>query len=243
MMSQYGSQKRAAAKAWIAVRKNVKSSKKNKRTTPAYGIRSFTTQGPRIGAPLGAVLKSTFRVAGRFTANPGAAGAIYTQTFRVNDLFDPTSAIGADQPRGFDQLALLYQRYRVRNAKVNIQVCNQNTVATGASIVGFQFTDSSTAPTVFTDAIEQGYSVWKLIGPGLDGVANLTMSVDVAKFKGKSILDDELSALTTAAPADVLYCHMFIQAVDTGVDLTGLGVIFCIDFQADMFQPINVAAS
>lgn len=219
--------------------------KRYKRSSPAYGVRSFTAQGPRIGAPLGPVLRSTFRVAGNFIANPTALGTIYTQTFQVNNLFDPTAAIGADQPRGYDQLALLYQKYRVRSCKFNLQASNNASTVTsaGSFVIGFQFTDSSTAPTTYRDAVEQGYCVWKLCPAGLDSMVNLSMNLDVAKFKGKNIMDDELSALTSAGPADIVYCHMFIQALDSSADLGNIAVLYCLDFVADMFQPINVAAS
>lgn len=242
----YGS-KQKTAKYWLSKRRAMPLASKAKRykAAPARVSRPLGTSGARVGAPLPAVLKTNFRVSGMFDANPGAAGAMYTQTFKLNSLFDPCGTIGSDQPRGFDQLAALYESYRVKSIRLNCQTSNQsNTLtASGSYVVGFQFTESSVAPAGQRDAVEQGYCIWKLVGNGQDSGSDLTMSLDMTKFKGRSYKDDANSASTTADPADLVYAHFFIQAVNNLIDLPAIAFHFTLDQEAELFQPINVAAS
>ncbi len=65
------------------------------------------------------------------STSPGSnqqAGTPYT--FNLNSLFQPRS--GGHQPFGFDQLAALYQRYKVNKVKVMVQSDG------GSSAAGFQ---------------------------------------------------------------------------------------------------------
>lgn len=246
-MSQRYASKQAIARRWINKRKATETSKRSWVVAPARGIRSFTSTGPRVGAPLSAVLKAKFRVNGSTQLNPGAGGAIATVSLLANSLNDPFGSISVFQPRGYDQLAgTLYAKYRVRKATVNIQFCQVSTTATamaGAAVVGFQFTDSASAPSAARDAIEQGYCVWKGLSNDQSANANLTMVVDMAKFKGRPVTDDEMSANYNADPADICYCHVFMQALDGTLDLNPMFALITIDFEADLFDPINVAAS
>lgn len=235
------SRKRVFAPRALALRSAPKKRRSSKKAVSA--ISNFNVVGPRIGVPLGPRLKCKFRVSSAAQVNPGAAGAIAVQTLKANSLFDPTGSFGADQPRGFDQLSLLYQRYRVNNVRISAKFVQGSTVALGASIVGMQFTDSVTAPTSYRDCVEDGYSVWDAMGIGTDNKVNLNFACDVKKFKAKPTWDDALTALTSADPAELIYCHIFIQAVDSGVDLGPAAVLVVMDFDAEMIDPINVAAS
>jgi hypothetical protein len=47
------------------------------------------------------------------------------QTMRLNSIFDPNSAVGGHQPYGYDQLAALYNRYRVLRTRWRITFGNQ----------------------------------------------------------------------------------------------------------------------
>lgn len=71
------------------------------------------------GSPLASELPATLIYSDRIVANPGV-GATDIYTFRLNSLFDPDYSYTGHQPRGFDQLALLYHRYRVNAVKVEI---------------------------------------------------------------------------------------------------------------------------
>lgn len=71
------------------------------------------------GAPLASEMPATLIYSDHYTLNPGA-GTYTGQIHRLNSLFDPDYTGVGHQPRGFDQLALLYSRYRVNAVKVEV---------------------------------------------------------------------------------------------------------------------------
>lgn len=241
------SQKQNAARSWLAKRRGKALSKEAKkyRTAALYSGRNFAVKGPRIGAPLATVLKANFRACKTFQLNGGAAGAIAVGTLFVNSLFDPFQTLGAEQPRGFDQLCgTLYQRYRVKKCKINVQFVASGALAAGnGQVQGFQITDTQSASTSFRDAIEQGYCSWA-VSSGDPAIVNvLTQVVDVSKFSGRSYKDDENSADSSNNPGNPIVCHIFVQALDATIDLAVMNVLVTLDFETELFDPINVAAS
>lgn len=212
-----------------------------KRRAPVVAIRSPATNGILRSNPLSNVLSAKLRLSAGGLIDAGASGAIATLTYKINSMF-------SHQPTGFDQLAVLYQRYRVEKVKVNLKTaCNlftgQSATTAGAYMMGIMITDSSTAPTGYRQPVENGMTTFDLIGVGTDSRGDVSLSVDVPKLLNRPAGDDELSALVTADPAKILYCHLFIQAVDNTVNLLGLGYHVLIEFDAKFLEPVNVAAS
>lgn len=71
----------------------------------------------------------------------GATGTSYQTSWSGNNLSDPangsTGATGPDhQPYGYDQLAALYQNYRVRGAKFKVEVATETSTGAG-NLMGF----------------------------------------------------------------------------------------------------------
>ena len=162
----------------------------------------------------------------------GAAGAIAVATLYGNSLFDPFGTAGAGQPRGYDQLTPLYAKYRVRSCKVNVKFLASSTTAAamaGSAIVGVFATDQATAPTSFRDGIECGYCVWDGMSNDQSAKSDLTLSIDMAKFKGRPVTDDEMAADIAANPADLCYIHVFIQSTSS-VDLNAISALITMDF-------------
>lgn len=231
-----------------ACKPKTRTSYKKRKTNPSgvVATRSFAAYGKRLGNPLGPIIKGSFRLAANGTINGGASGAIATFTLLLNSLFDPFGSSGTDQPRGFDQLSPLYGKYRVRANYLTLKFANNtaNTAALGgASIVGMYVSDTSTAPTTSRDAIENGYCVWDLLPSGAEAKTTLTLKVDMAKFKGRPVTDDEMGAAVNANPADLCYLHIFVIAADGSTDLNPHAYQFTSDFYADLFDPVTVAAS
>jgi len=224
---------------------SLKRKPKTSKKAAVTAHRSFALAGPRIGAPLPTVLKTNFRISKQFQLNGGAAGAIAVGSIFLNSLYDPFQTLGSEQPRGFDQLCgTLYQRYRVKKAKVNVVFCAAGALAAGnGQIQGFQITDTQGAPTTFRDAVEQGYCVWALSAGDPGTINDMTQTVDVSKFSGRSYKDDENAADSANNPGNPIVCHVFVQALDSSIDLQIVNVLVTIDFEAELFDPINVAAS
>lgn len=214
--------------------------------TGAAGSRSFASKGVVVGRPLGNLLKSKMRIVDIGTLNGGASGAIAVGSYILNSLFDPTGSIGTRQPRGFDQLALLYGQYRVMKAKINFQVANNtgSASAAGASVIaGIYLSPVSTAPGNAELCLENGNAVWNLMPAGQEAKSNLTMTVDIAKFLNRDKYHSDLAAVTTANPAELVYAHVFVQSADSGVDINSFGYMITIDFDAEFLDPLQLTTS
>lgn len=205
-------------------------------------IKSPSNSGSLRPNPLSNVLNSTLRFCSGGTINAGAGGAIATSTFKINSMF-------AHQPTGFDQLAVLYSRYRTESVRLDLKIAansyagGQSGTNCGAYVFGLMITDSATPPTGYRQPIENGMTVYNLGAVGTDTTRTVSMKVDIPKLLGRKADDDELSALVTADPAKILYCHIFIQAVDSAIDLSVLGYVFLLEFKGKFLEPVNVAAS
>lgn len=96
-------------------------------------------QGPKISKPL-PILKSRNNWLGesKFTSivyaesvtvqsqsSLSAMGVPYY--YALNDCFDPNFTGSGHQPRGFDQIAVLYKKYRVYSARVQVYLMNPTT--------------------------------------------------------------------------------------------------------------------
>lgn len=82
------------------------------------------------------------------TAINPVAGSIFT----ANDLFDPDSALGGQQPMGFDQYATIYNNYIVYACAADVTFLNQNTGANALALLWWQPAQDGTIPAVPTSS-------------------------------------------------------------------------------------------
>lgn len=90
------------------------------------------------------------------------------QKWRINSMFDPDITNVGHQPRGFDQMSALYQRYMVNKFTMTCKVSNYGT---SPLIVGYYFYDvTATALSIPSDYLdlERPGLFWKRLnaGPG-----------------------------------------------------------------------------
>lgn len=214
------------------------SKKTYKKRKAVVGVRSFASVGVLRSNPLQTVLPSKLRFSAGGVINPGTLGAIATTTYKLNSMF-------AHQPSGYDQLALLYQRYRVESAKIEFKVAADSFTfgSNGSFMMGIMITDTATPPGGYRQSLENGMTAYDLIPAGADGRGSVSVDVNMANLVGRVKSDDELSALVTADPAKIIYCHLFIQAVNSALDISAIGFSALIEFNSKFLEPIQVAAS
>lgn len=152
------------------------------------------------------------------TSVPGYA--VYS--FNLNGLFDPNQTGTGHQPRGYDQLTALYQRYRVYHTKWQVLAQPQNASGGWLGVVP----TNAGSPGSFNDLIEQTYATAQAFSQGRPG--NMAGSVDLAKLNGKThtayMADDTTQALTSANPGENMQLHVgildFIGAANYGIHVT-----------------------
>jgi len=151
-----------------------------------------------------------------------AASTTYAESgFTANDLYDPQGGSGAAQCVGFDQLALLYTRYRVLKSHINVVASINSTSATPTATAIFAQlcvypSTVSTGATTAGDGFSQPHVVMKDFQLG--SATTVDMSIDIAKFIGNAVTADRLQALVTTSPSQVVYWHIgVVSRAYTGI--------------------------
>jgi hypothetical protein len=167
-------------------------------------------------------------------------------TFRLNSIFDPNAAVGGHQPYGYDQLAALYNRYRVLRAAWKITFANQ---AGGFDIVvvplNGALASAITTNITFETACEVPYAQLRTQGGG--GAPNVIVegSMDLNKLGGVKLSeyldDDRFEAQIGANPAEVI--SLIIGTYNpTGSTIVATFVVE-LWYEVDLHDPISLAGS
>lgn len=181
------------------------------------------------------------------------SGAVITQQFRANSLFDPDYTGIGHQPRGFDQWCSAtgpYQVYRVLEHRVAVKASTSyNAQLEGQIVCGYS--DLSTLPSLPSSAAtnvsaQSELRGWKAaILPIGAPVQRLDFDAKIADIEGVSesavLSEDGYSAQYGANPTDIAWFS--IQACClTG----GTGTVYVqvdMEFDVQFEQPILLAAS
>lgn len=172
------------------------------------------------------------------------AGAVATNVFRANDLFDPEFTGTGHQPMGFDQMMTFFNHFVVLKARL---ICTfVNTVASTPTVCIRQDGDSS-AITVIDRIIELGGVVMDVLQSKntYGSSATLELDLDIAKLQGVSqaaiTSDPSLQGNAAASPAEVTYFHVAMW--DTSTTTGGCIVNVVLEQTAVFLEPRDITES
>lgn len=164
--------------------------------------------------------------------------------FRLNSLYDPEYTDTGSQPRYFDQLTTLYNKYRVNMASMLLNVTNGGTTPTLVCMAGVNSTsvfDIATAEELpyrsrvlvlgGNSAISTG-KLFKRFSPRLISGANK------ARYKA----DDVYSSQFDTNPGEVILLNVVLEACDHSTVIT-VFVDFQMTFSATFFDRKLVSPS
>lgn len=142
------------------------------------------------------------------TASPG----LIDRTFRANDLFDPLAGFGASQPPFFDQLAAVYNSYRVIKGAFSVSIDNN---LSGTVLAALVPSDQTAAITTMRQACGYPFAKHTMIAASAPHIRVMSSHMNTSTITGQSYIrgNDELSALVSASPAHLWYWHLFTQPV------------------------------
>lgn len=152
------------------------------------------------------------------TTIASTSGAVGTNQYRGNSLFDPDYSGTGTQPSGFDELASLYERYRVLGS-----TCIVNFVSNTSQNDDLCVFPTNTATLVGTDntiRAEYPYAQRKIANVYQAPPSNTRFAqyMSTSKMYGVSkqkVRDEEdYSAATTANPSNSFFWNVSYQAVD-----------------------------
>lgn len=169
--------------------------------------------------PIAPRLRTTLKYVDTFTVTTSAGPGIGYTVMNLNGLYDPDSTGAGHQPMGYDQIAALYNRYRVFRTRWTVRVLPNPSTATPFHFVVVP-TNTTTVFTTYGAAAEQTYAKTGIF----NSYTPLTIrgSVDLAQLNGKTpeayMADDSTQAIVTANPTEQfgLHCLVF-EPAGTGV--------------------------
>lgn len=185
------------------------------------------------------------RYAQTFTLD-GTAGAASSFQIGLNDLYQPIA--GGHQPMGFDQMAALYQKYKVLGVKVTATFANiSNTLDTGNQYVGLQIHENSSySPSYITQIVERGRCVYKLLGLANGGhdTAKLTMKWSAKDWYGKNNYSgQDVAGSISANPSESCYISIFSVADYDGQNPGACDCMIVLDYIVEWFGPLQMNQS
>lgn len=209
----------------------------------------FTTESKagrtRVFAGFGnGVIASSLVTRLRYSEVTVSSASIFNSvTFRLNSLFDPNYTSAGHQPMGFDQLAALYNRYRVDRCTVEVFASSSSATASG-EITLWPSNDLMTLVSV-NDVKEQPMATTIQV-PGGGAVVHRKFTyypyIIMGVTKANYASDDRHSAQVTANPTEFCGLHCCATLADTSLS-TGLQINWKITYDCTFFDPFNVGGS
>lgn len=170
--------------------------------------------------------------------NPG------TYVISLNSLFDPDRTGGGHQPRGYDQLMLMYDHYTVINTKCRIDMHNNETNRPAYVICTVR--DSATESTNYTDYTESLNSNWKILGVEGSGTADKTIMLNINpnEFLGRShpLSDPQLKGGATSSPVEECFLHISGMGFDQ-FTACSINIMVTLEYTVIFTEPKQPAQS
>lgn len=168
------------------------------------------------------------------------ANSAVVQSWRLNGLFDPNVALGGHQPRWFDQLSPLYNKYRVNGAHI---VCTFNDpsadgVFVGLNVYNSNVTANSVAGKLASDIRERKLATVYPLNNSGSQVKTLSVYIPMAKVLGLTSAqyqsDPGTESLVNSDPAKQVWLETFVTAPTTGI--TPMSVSLKITYYCTFFD-------
>lgn len=175
------------------------------------------------------------------------SGSVGYRIFNANSMFDPRTASGGHQPRGFDQLMSMFDHYCVLSSKIVVRCMGNTTVsAMKQTCMSLVLNDTSVPISSHSDIAESRRVKIAYLSPQRDQ-CSLSMNYSTSNFFNRGsklsdlLADKELSGSATANPAEMAHYHINCQCVagqDQTVEFAGY-IDFVVCFHEPKLCPIS----
>lgn len=168
------------------------------------------------------------------------------QIMNLNSIFDPDRTGSGHQPYGFDQLAALYNRYRVLSVSWRIlfaPTSNQAAVAVIVPVNGLLNTAVSSAST-FNTACEIPFARTYAI-PNAGSVVTAVSGIKLNELNGCTLVeylgDDRFESAVTSSPSEVMTLYIAVYNPTTVTVSSEVSVQ--LTYEVDFHDPISLGGS
>lgn len=143
------------------------------------------------------------------------SGVMQKYSFSCNGMFDPNITGTGHQPMYFDQMAALYDHYRVIGSICTFKITHLVTSNYAAVVGAFVNDDSTTTPTTSFELMENSLSKHRMLAAGQLIPAIFTLKWSAKKYFGGSVLSNpELQGTAAANPTEQSMFTIFVQPID-----------------------------
>lgn len=193
-------------------------------------------------SPLPNVTRTRLRYVDNTFINPGVGGVMGTQVYSANGLYDPDVSGVGHQPRGFDELMILYKVCVVVGSKIKVTFLNRDN--NYAQLCCLSLQSSSTALSSMNDYQEGTNSKFSIVSTDGSGSnqKTLTMKVNPNKWLNIPKLENTLKHDNTANPVAGCFYHLGV-APSQAVDSSPVDCIVEIEYLVDFMEPRRLTQS
>ncbi len=169
----------------------------------------------------------------QITLDPGASGINAVHVFAANGPYDPDITGTGHQPRGWDQLMLLYDHVICVGSKITANFTD-GTIAEDY-VGGINVIDNSATFTDPASYHEGRNTVSRCHGFGTTALT-LSKTFSTKKFLHRSNIldDDQLQANASSNPAEGAYYHVWVHpnsGTDVGTVILGVTIEYLLVFR------------
>lgn len=226
-----------------AYKKRYKKKYKKKYKQSSMGL--VNSLGMAKYSPMARTLKGTLKYQDRFRLSGGAAGVPRLLIYSANGLYDPQTAVGGHQPRGFDQIMAMYDHFCVIAA--SCEVTFHNTDTTQAQICAISILADAGIASKTNDYMEDTITNYNVVGRTDAGDATKTIKVNVtpSKFLGvsKPLSEADLHGSVSANPVEQVYFHIWCAALDETVIPSPMQITIQLCYTVIFTEPKNPTVS
>jgi hypothetical protein len=178
-------------------------------------------------------------VAATTTAGPGT----FTYQFSLNSLFDPNTTGTGHQPRGFDQIKTLYNRYRVYGVSYRVTGVLDSIPTNQATFLGVNPINGTNSSTTSDAAAE---SNWGAAVPiSIYAPNSISGFVNLPQLNGKTpeayMADDTTQADISASPSESM--HLIVSVQNLAGTAVSAYIFVQLEYDCEFSDAINLAQS
>ena len=224
---------------------------KGKKSQRRWLSRSVQTSNPKNAVVFGGYgfpdkLTTNLKYSQSFILTPTAVSPMQKQRFSMTSLYDPLYETGGGQPYWYDQLAAVYNRYKVTGAKITAKFCytSTSTASVGPTLVGIGGQDKDQSTTLVSNDAGVLMSMsnvnWGILSTNFDTVT-VTNTYSPTQAYGLNVMDD-LQSANNGSPAKQWLEHVFINP--QGAETTApVNVFVVIEYRCEWFDLLNNSGS
>lgn len=215
--------------------------RKRSRRRPRRNYRLTSMRAPS-GLPIKNIVKQ--RYCQHITLTGSGLTPVY-HVFRASSVYDPDLTGSGGQPMGFDEMAGLYNRYRVLGAKMTIKWAGNDGGAGADHMVGCYLDDSGSFPYISWEGLREARKGSSRLITHQRNAVSTSSKYSAKKFWNCTDVKDfdGIAALTSANPLSNAHFVMWMQRLDKQLITNDFNCMVQIDYIVQYFEPKDIGRS